>query len=57
MLSIFLKGGANMVRVVNSAVYAMQVLQQELAKKAERLTSEEDVMALVKELKSEDEKA
>lgn len=46
-----------MVRVVNSAVYAMQVLQQELAKKAERLTSEEDVMALVKELKSEDEKA
>ena len=48
-----------MVRMVNSAVYAMQMLQQEMAKEAERtgLTSEEDVMALVKELRSEDEKA
>ena len=49
----------NTVRMVNSAVYAMQVLQQEMTGEAERtgLTSEEDVMALVKELRSEDEKA
>lgn len=41
----------NTVRIVNSAVYAMQVLQQEMAGEAERagLTSEDDVMALVKE--------
>lgn len=58
MPSIFLKGGANMVRVVSSAAYVMQVLQQETAKEAERtgLTSEEDVVVLVKELGSEDEK-
>ena len=49
----------NTVRIVNSAVYAMQVLQQEMAGEAERtgLTSEDDVMALVKELRNEDEKA
>ena len=43
----------NTVRIVNSAVYAMQVLQQEMAGEAERtgLTSEDDVMALVKELR------
>ena len=48
-----------MVRMVNSAVYAMQALQQEMTGEAERagLTLEEDVMALVKELRSEDEKA
>ena len=47
------------VRIVNSAVYAMQVLQQEMEKDAERagLHSEGDVMALVKELRDEDEKA
>ena len=47
----------NTVRIVNSAVYAMQVLQAELAGEAERtgLTSEEDIMALVKELRSEDD--
>lgn len=41
----------NTVRIVNSAVYAMQVLQQEMAGEAERagLTSEDDVVALVKE--------
>ena len=46
------------VRIVNSAVYAMQVLQQEMAGDAERtgLISEDDVMALVKELRNEDEK-
>lgn len=43
----------NSVRIVNSAVYAMQVLQREMAGEAERtgLTSDEDVMELVKELK------
>lgn len=46
------------VRIVNSAVYAMQVLQQEMEKDAERagLHSEDDVIALVKELRYEDEK-
>lgn len=49
----------NTVRIVNSAVYAMQVLQKEMAGEAERigLTSDEDVMALVKELRNEDENA
>ena len=46
----------NIVRIVNSAVYAMQVLQQEMTGEAERtgLTSEDDVTALVKELRNED---
>ncbi len=46
----------NTVRIVNSAVYAMQVLQREMLGEAERtgLTSDEDVMALVKELRNED---
>ena len=46
------------VRMVNSAVYAMQVLQREIAGEAERagLTSDEEVMALVHELRSEDDK-
>lgn len=49
----------NTVRIVNSAVYAMQVLQQEMEKDAEQagLHSEDDVMALVKELRGVDEKA
>lgn len=47
----------NTVRIVNSAVYAMQMLQQEMAGEAERtgLDSEDDVVALVKELRNEDE--
>lgn len=47
----------NTVRIVNSAVYAMQVLQKEMAGEAERtgLTSDDDVMALVKELRNEEE--
>lgn len=47
----------NTVRIVNSAVYAMQVLQWEMAGEAERtgLTSDEEVMAFVKELRNEDE--
>lgn len=49
----------NNVRIVNSAVYAMQMLQIEMAGEAERtgLASEADVMDLVKELRNEDEKA
>lgn len=45
----------NTIRMVNSAVYAMQMLQQEVSGEAERtgLTSEQDVMALVKELRNE----
>lgn len=47
----------NTVRIVNSAVYAMQVLQKEMSGEAERtgLTSEDDIMALVKDLRNEDE--
>ena len=46
----------NTVRIVNSAVYAMQMLQQAMAGEAERtgLTSEEDVVDLVKEIRDED---
>ena len=49
----------NTVRIVNSAIYAMQVLQKEMEGEAERaaLTSDEDVMALVKELRNEDDSA
>ena len=48
----------NTVRMVNSAVYAMQLFQKEMAGEAERagLTTDEDVMALVRELRAEDEK-
>lgn len=47
------------VRIVNSAVYAMQMLQREMKGEAERvgLTSDDDIMALVKELRNEDENA
>lgn len=46
----------NTVRIVNSAVYAMQMLQQAMAGDAERtgLTTEEDVVDLVKEIRDED---
>ena len=49
----------NTVRIVNSAVYAMQVLQNEMTGEAERtgLTSDDEVMALVKELRNEDDNA
>ena len=45
------------VRMVNSAVYAMQMLQNEMAGEAERtgLNSEEAVNDLVKEIRSEGE--
>ena len=44
----------NTVRIVNSAVYAMQVLQNEMAGEAERtgLTSDDDVMAVCLRMKS-----
>lgn len=47
----------NMVRMVNSAVYAMQILQAQMQGEAERtgLTTDDDVMDLVKELRSESE--
>ena len=49
----------NTVRIDNYAVYAMQVLQQEMAGEAERtgLTSEDNVMELVSELRNEDKNA
>lgn len=49
----------NTVRIVNSAVYAMQVLQNEMTGEAERtgLTSDDDIMALVRELRNEDDNA
>lgn len=42
----------NTVHTVNSAVYAMQTLQQEMSGEAEHtgLTSEDDITALVNEL-------
>ena len=45
------------VRIVNSAVYAMQLLQMQMAGEAERtgLMSDEDVMDLVKEIRRESE--
>lgn len=45
------------VRMVNSAVYAMQVLQNEMLGEAQRagLTSEEAINAMVTEIRSEGE--
>ena len=45
------------VRMVNSAVYAMQVLQNEMLGVAQRagLTSEEAINAMVREIRSEGE--
>ena len=53
-ITFIVEGGT--VRIVNSAVYAMQVLQREMIEEAERsgLTSDDDIMALVKELRNED---
>lgn len=43
------------VRMVNSAIYAMQLLQKEMQGEAERakLSSDEDIIKLVKELRNE----
>ena len=45
------------VRIVNSAVYAMQMLQNEMVGEAERagLTSDDEIMSLVKKLRNEDD--
>lgn len=45
----------NNVHIVNSAVYAMQVFQKEMAGEAKRvgLNSDDDIMALVKEIRDE----
>ena len=47
------------VRIVNSAVYAMQILQSEMAGEAARagLNTEEDVMTIVNNLRAEEEDA
>lgn len=47
----------NTVRIVNSAVYAMQMLQNEMVGEAERagLTSDDEIMSLIKELRNEDD--
>lgn len=45
------------VRLINSAVYAMQLLQTQMANEAENtgLTSDEAIMDLVKEVRAESE--
>ena len=45
------------VRIVNSAIYAMQVLQRGMMGEAERtgLTSDEDIIALVSDMRNESE--
>lgn len=45
----------NSVRIVNSAVYAMQILQREMAGEAKRagLADDEAVLGLVKKMRSE----
>ncbi|MCD7712398.1 MAG: AbrB/MazE/SpoVT family DNA-binding domain-containing protein [Firmicutes bacterium] len=47
----------NTVRMVNSAVYAMQLLQMQMQGEAERsgLNTEDDVINAVKELRAESE--
>ena len=46
----------NTVRIVNSAVYAMQILQSEMEGVADStgLSSEEDILSLVSEIRKED---
>lgn len=53
----FIVEEGNTVRLVNSAVYAMQLLQNQMTGEAKRtnLTSDEDIMTLVKEIRSESE--
>lgn len=45
----------NTVRIVNSAIYAMELLQKEMSSEAVRtgLISDDDVITLVKELRKE----
>ena len=46
----------NSVRIVNSAVYAMQILQSEMANVADSagLSSEDDILSLISEIRKED---
>ena len=46
----------NTVRIVNSAVYAMQMLQNEMQGEAEKagLDNDDDITALVKDIRNED---
>lgn len=48
---------SNTVRIVNSAVYAMQVLQQEMKGESGKagLETDEDVANLISEMRKEDE--
>ena len=52
----FIVEGKN-VRIVNSALYAMQMLQDEMTGEAEKagLTSDEDILALVKEVRDSEQ--
>ena len=47
----------NIVRIVNSAVYAMQMLQNEMAGEAIKagITSDDDVMELVKDIRNNED--
>ena len=47
------------VRIINSAVYAMQMLQAQMNGEAEAagITSDDDVMELVKEIRAESERS
>ncbi|HKM06901.1 MAG TPA: AbrB/MazE/SpoVT family DNA-binding domain-containing protein [Sphaerochaeta sp.] len=51
----FLVDGSS-VRMINSALFAMEILQTQMAGEAQKagLKDDEDVMALVKNLRSED---
>ena len=53
----FIVDGNNGVRLVNSAAYAMQLLQDGMSGAAEKagLSSEEDVMAMISEMRNEGE--
>lgn len=46
----------NTVRIINSAIYAMQILQKDMQGEAERtgLNSEDDIIELVKDLRNEE---
>jgi AbrB family looped-hinge helix DNA binding protein len=51
----FLVDGSN-VRIINSALYAMELLQNQMASEAQKagLKDDEDVIPLVKNIRSED---
>ncbi len=46
----------NSVRMVNSAIYAMQILQQEMKGEAEKagLSSDEDIISFIEELRNDE---